>query len=234
MNKFWFFGDSTTNHFGLTKGYEWYDKYTGKKQYFTKILSNKYNLQCKNMGIDGASNHIILNCIIRNLKNIKKGDRVLMQTTGPFRFEIYKNNKIQVGHANNLEKQKEDFTKEELKVLHEYSKYFLIDNERNMDMFTFSSYFGLYSYFASNGILPTILHHSIFYNHLQINFKMPNITDESNGEVDDFHIGYQAQSVLANIIDDELKSNNNIIIPYKNKNLRNSDLINEIIKKDLI
>jgi len=234
MNTFWFFGDSTTNHYGLTETHDWFALHKNKKEYFTTILSDKFNKKLKNLSIDGASNDVILHSIVRNLKNIKKGDMVFIQTTGSLRFNTFENGHFQTIHGQYLEMHKNELSKEKIKTLNEYVKHFMIDNEEAIDMYSFSFYFNLYSYFVSIGVVPIILHHSIFQEHIRHSFNLTTIEEESNGVVNDKHIGFESQRRLAKIISNEISNNNFILIPNSNhKNLRNKDYINKIIKKGL-
>ena len=97
--KLWVFGDSNSavesfttdnNEFNYQVQFE---KYTGKKLInFSELLANELNLELNNFGLHGADNYTILDFIGRNIDSInKEQDIVIINLTSPTRFRIATN-----------------------------------------------------------------------------------------------------------------------------------------------
>lgn len=71
------FGDSFTDFYPNRDTLNW-----------TKLLSNKLDIELINKGLVGCSNSFILKTIINELENIKKDDYVIIQISGPGRMDI--------------------------------------------------------------------------------------------------------------------------------------------------
>ena len=91
-NKLWIFGDSVSAGTGQDKNHEYYKKflepYNIEKKEHGVYLSEKLNLELKQLSIGGLSNDAILRKVIENLSNFKKGDRIIIGITDHFRFEM--------------------------------------------------------------------------------------------------------------------------------------------------
>ena len=87
MSNIWFAGDSITYGYGCRpgKGSEYY-KYTNgnHKRRWTDIVAEYLNLEQKNIATIAGSSPSIINSIIKNLKNFKKGDQLIVSTTSPY------------------------------------------------------------------------------------------------------------------------------------------------------
>jgi hypothetical protein len=92
MSTLWTFGDSQTYGHGCrpnSAGDEYYNQYKEDgDDIWPVLLANKLNLNCKNMGIAGASNDTIVDTIIDNFNKIKKGDVVIIGKTFYERFDV--------------------------------------------------------------------------------------------------------------------------------------------------
>jgi hypothetical protein len=93
-NKLWIFGDSFSTqweHMGALG-----DRYREYKGYPPKIFSNylatMLNMDVKGLGIGGADNFTIFDCIINNIDYIATGDIVIIGWSSPTRFRLEKNN----------------------------------------------------------------------------------------------------------------------------------------------
>lgn len=71
------FGDSFTDFYPNRDTLNW-----------TKLLSNKLDVELTNKGLVGCSNSFILKTIIDELENIKKDDYIIVQISGPGRMDI--------------------------------------------------------------------------------------------------------------------------------------------------
>tara|TARA_B100000900_G_scaffold326434_1_gene286425 strand:- start:916 stop:1602 length:687 start_codon:yes stop_codon:yes gene_type:complete len=99
MNTLWTFGDSFTYGWGLVE-HKWHTE--SAKQYFDEyvdsskdkpwpnLLSNKLNVKLENHADNGLSNYDIIDRIIEQSPNIKKGDYVVVckSFSGRMRFPI--------------------------------------------------------------------------------------------------------------------------------------------------
>ena len=85
MNNLWVFGCSFTVGQGIIPSNEQY--YQAKKRY-SKLLSKELNFTEKNLSECGASNFYIYRNVLKNLKDIKTNDIVIIQWTSPYRFEL--------------------------------------------------------------------------------------------------------------------------------------------------
>lgn len=86
MNKLWCFGDSFTYGHGCRPGYEYFDKGIHPAgTIWTTLIAKSLSLEEVNLGIPGNAMPNILNQIIYNLKNFKKGDHIILTNTLPIR-----------------------------------------------------------------------------------------------------------------------------------------------------
>ncbi len=105
MSKLWTFGDSFTFGHGcrpFLKGSNvinevYYTNYIDlSKPIWAEYLSQKLNLELLNLGLNGASNELILDKVFDNINNLKKEDLIIIQisTSGRYDFPFFKEKKL--------------------------------------------------------------------------------------------------------------------------------------------
>jgi hypothetical protein len=82
MSKLWIFGDNNSAVFGKTKErrFKYYKEYRGGvfPKSWSELLSNKLNLELKNMAVFGQSNYDIFDMFCKCVEQIKKNDIVII------------------------------------------------------------------------------------------------------------------------------------------------------------
>jgi hypothetical protein len=87
--RLWAFGDSFTQGYGCEYGFEYFHKYYKEgDRLWPDHLGALLGLEAINKGSSGASNDRILDIILNNYKDVKKGDTVIMSMTYPQRFDV--------------------------------------------------------------------------------------------------------------------------------------------------
>lgn len=96
MKTIWCFGDSNTAEYNLN--YQWTNEYINWKGYipnhWTKLLSNKLNLPYKNFGKNGSDNYSIFDSVVEYSDIIRDNDIIIINWTTPIRFRIAENDKF--------------------------------------------------------------------------------------------------------------------------------------------
>ena len=87
--RLWTFGDSFTYGYMCEPGSEYFDMFPPKK-IWPELLSDYMGFELKNISEPGLSNHEITKNLITNLKDIKKGDMVIVSDSSPFRLLSFK------------------------------------------------------------------------------------------------------------------------------------------------
>lgn len=93
-NTLWCFGDSFTIGNGCIDidGKHYYSEYPErrvKRGIFPERIADHFGLELVNKGFAGSSNTMILESIIDNMSNIKKGDRVIIGMSDSARLETF-------------------------------------------------------------------------------------------------------------------------------------------------
>ena len=89
MKTLWTFGDSNTAGHGCTPYFDYYKKYYKEgDKIWPEHLAHYLKLNLINMGINGGSNDVILDSIMKSFDKIKKGDSVIIGKTFSHRFDI--------------------------------------------------------------------------------------------------------------------------------------------------
>lgn len=99
MSKIWTLGDSFTAGFGCkyfqsiginkTHYEKIYEKYIDtNKKIWPEIVAEIKGFDLINLAKNGTSNETILDLFIKNIKDINKNDLVIIQTSGPSRFDF--------------------------------------------------------------------------------------------------------------------------------------------------
>lgn len=220
MRKVWIFGDSTSYGHGLRPGFEYFDNYeSNRKTRWSELVSKYFKGECVNFARGGASNEDIRFRITYNLSNIKSEDVVIIQTTYPTRFDVFTNDgeyktvHLAISEFNDF---KDRISKDQSKILKSYLNNFIIDNEiayENRDNIYFEA---LKKELDLRGITTILWSHDITSPGFLRLYNIPTISDETNGLIDDLHIGWKGQQVLSNIIISEFEKGNYTINPNIN------------------
>lgn len=97
MNKLWTFGDSFTAGHGCLlfetdkddPYYERYHEYVDvNKDIWPAIVAKHLNLELTNQGINGITNDLIFDLVLKNILNFKKNDTVIIQISTSLRFDL--------------------------------------------------------------------------------------------------------------------------------------------------
>jgi hypothetical protein len=90
FNNLWIFGDSYSDVNYETVPYrEWYNSFMGyETEHFSKIISEKLNLNIINLAVGGSDNDSIFEKIIDNIDNFKEGDLILVNWSTITRFRL--------------------------------------------------------------------------------------------------------------------------------------------------
>jgi hypothetical protein len=195
MAKLWTFGDSFTQ--GYTMASMWAENYVNWKGYtpkiFSEIISSELGIELVNKGVGGYDNYSIFESICVNVKNIKKDDIILIGWSDIVRFRLATiTNDWQyfcvspTYNFNRLENISEN-TLNEIFVNREYQVYTKeIENWMNIINFAFRD--------------NVVFYWSSFIRDMK-NCRFiddcENIHQETNGEVNDFHLSENGQKTLA-------------------------------------
>jgi hypothetical protein len=94
MKTLWTFGDSFTERY--TDKYNWSQDYIKWKGYTPKvygdIISDKLNIDLKNMAKVGSDNYTILERVCENVDKIKDDDLIIIGWSAPTRFRLVNQN----------------------------------------------------------------------------------------------------------------------------------------------
>jgi len=213
----WFFGDSTTFGHGLKKGFEYYDENPHlRKPLWTYLVSQHFRSDLINFASCGASNEDILFRLITQLSKIKKGDRVVIQSTYPSRINIftnddeYKSIHMAFGEDSELNNR---ITDEQLKSLKSYIKNFLIDNVDKLELRNIIYFESIKRELESRGVDVIVWNHEVMNDKIRNKMGWATISDESLGFYDDYHIGFESQYSFYEFIISEYNNGNKFINP---------------------
>jgi len=220
MRNVWIFGDSSSYGHGLKPGFDYYDNYQSRRgKLWSELLSEYFDGNCINFARGGASNEDIRFRVSYNLHKIKSEDVVIIQTTYPTRFDVFTNDgEFKTVHMaiSDFNDFKDRITKDQIKTLSKYVQNFVLDNEiayETRDNIYFES---LKRELEMRDVTVILWSHDITSPGFLRLYNIPTIFDETNGEVDDLHIGWRGQQVLSNILISEFEKGNRVINPNIN------------------
>ena len=103
MKTFWFYGDSYTGGFGVRPAYAYYHLYKGDlpKKSWPELVSEYFNAEDVNRGVDGSDNNNILDNILTDLPFFNENDMVFISLTFPVRFPLYNHSQGRITFASN-------------------------------------------------------------------------------------------------------------------------------------
>lgn len=213
----WFFGDSTTYGHGLRYGFEYYDENPKKrKPHWTKLLSKYFDATIINFASCGASNEDIKFRLITQLHHIKRGDVVVLQPTYPTRVNIFTNDgeykpiHMAFGEDSMLDGR---IDKEQMDALKKYTKSFLVDNTNKFETRDMVYFESLKRELELRGVIVITWSHEVMNEDIRKHMQWPNIAEETDGEYDDYHLGFDAQKPFAKFLIDEYEKGNTFILP---------------------
>lgn len=218
MRKVWFFGDSSTFCHGLRPGFEYYDNFPDHRdKLWTEYLCDYFKGEEINFGVCGASTDDIKFRLATNLYKIDNDDVVVIQSTHPTRMNVFDNHlNFKPVHfvVNNETINEDDFSWEQIRALHDYSKHFLIDHVDKYEIRDWVFFLALKKELESRGVRVIYWHHSLLYTEIKSYLGWKDIRTESKGKINDnYHLGWSAQKKFANFILRNYEAGNTEIIP---------------------
>lgn len=205
-NTCWFFGDSFTRGNGCHYKHEYYkSSYTKGCERWTTIVSNKLDMSEVNTAIGGESNVGILNSLISNLSNIKKGDWVVLGDTRPIRVSSFDDNGNRVNIINDPHF---DYTLGNSKYVFDYIYHEIVPKETMYLEFYQSMFVNLLNELKGRGI------NTYYWKHTDIWFptnKFNTITEDTNGVIENLHWSWKGHTQMAEFILKQLENTNSLI-----------------------
>jgi len=189
----WTFGDSNTAGHGCNPRDEYYEKYYKSGDNIWSVwLSEKLNVELKNLGKNGSSNDVIIDTIIEKWEEIKENDYIFIGMTHPHRFDVPIDNQFE-------------------SIYHDFAK----NKTLPLSMDEFETIINFQYYFADN-ILYKVRYRKRFdwikkqliskkckiviLWDVQIDLKnFETINDATNGEIVDYHLSFKSHKLLSNI-----------------------------------
>jgi hypothetical protein len=217
MSNIWFFGDSTTYGHGLRPGFDYWDyssEYRGQR--WTRLFADNFGGNPINHGVCGASNEDIKLRIVSQMHKIQKGDMVVLQPTYPTRINIFTNDgeykpiHVAFGEDSFLEGRISD---EQMSALKDFTRYFLVDNTERFEQRDILHFIGLKKELESKGVDVLLWHHEVMNEMILKHMGWKTIKEESNGDIDDLHLGWDAQKKFSDFLIKEYKKGNTFICP---------------------
>lgn len=206
-NTCWFFGDSFTRGDNCHIGDEYYEySYTEGCKRWSEIVSERLDMVEVNTAYGGESNMGILSILIDNLKNIKKGDCVILGDTRPVRVSSFNEN----GHRINLINDPHyKYTKGSSKYILDYIYHEIIPNENSYLEYYRNMFTGILDEVSNRGV--TTLH----WKHTDIWYpdhsKYDTIYKSTNGAISDLHWSWSGHKKMADTISSILVKSNTLI-----------------------
>lgn len=205
MATLWLFGDSNTalyTHDTIERSEYMigYSKYLGYlPKHFSLMLGESLNMEVANRGVGGVDNSFILETIIKELDNFKKGDIILIGWTDPLRFRIADKQGFLFILPNNIPKI-EDISEECLMSLNlnRTNDLFVIEtlNWTKLLKFALKDFDVIpWSFISVLKDREDILNVVKIAAHYDFGYLSP-IKNETNGIVDDGHLGEKGNLTL--------------------------------------
>lgn len=231
-SKVWFFGDSVTFCHGLRPTFKFYENYPnirGKR--WTSIVTEYLDgIEC-NFSWPGLPNEGVLHRVVNKLYEIKEGDTVFIQSVYPMRFVAFNRDKeletFRPAHLWDHFENDGKLSSNEEKVLREYAKEFIVPYQDEWETRYYEYYKGIQRELEARDVNCIILSHRLF-RWDALTDRMPKdkrtISDESNGEIEDFHMGWEGNEVFGHFIIEQLQAGNKFIYPRSYINYDGTDL----------
>ncbi len=221
-NKLWIFGDSVSSGVGQDNNHEYYKRflepYNIEKKEYGVYLSEKLDLELKQLSIGGLSNDAILRKVIENLSKFKKGDRVIIGITDHFRFEMLLPHHQKSEYKSFLVHEfYEDVDNPNLmnnlhpntdinNAIRNYTRYIHLESITYTNVSISKQLKSIMKHLNSIGIDTFIWNYhegSLIGTYIDCS-KIEDIFTSTNNEVDDHHPSYKGHEQLADIIFNKL------------------------------
>ena len=194
MNTLWTFGDSNTAGHGCHPNDEYYEKYykSGDK-IWPLWLSDKLNVELKNLGKNGSSNDTIIDTIIDKWEDISKDDYVFIGMTHPHRFDVPINNKFKsIVHDFSKKIDESKLTNDEFETIINFQYYFadnILYKNRQIKRF---------EWIKKLLIQKKCKLVSVWNVQTDLN-DFETIEDSTNGKIVDSHLSFKSHKLLSEI-----------------------------------
>ena len=194
MNVLWTFGDSNTAGHGCHPNDEYYESYyTSGDKIWPLWLSDKLNVELKNLGKNGSSNDTIIDTIIDKWEDISKDDYVFIGMTHPHRFDVPINNKFKsIVHDFSKKIDESKLTNDEFETIINFQYYFA-DNilYKNRQIKRFECIKKLLIQKKCKLV-------SVWNVQTDLN-DFETIEDSTNGKIVDSHLSFKSHKLLSEI-----------------------------------
>jgi hypothetical protein len=190
----WTFGDSNTAGHGCHSGDEYYEKYYKSGDGIWPVwLSDKLNVELKNLGKNGSSNDTIIDTIIGKWEKINSGDYVFIGMTHPHRFDVPINNHFEsIVHDFSKSKTENGLMNDEFETIINFQYYFadnILYKNRQIKRFEW-----IKKLLIQRGCKKVIL-----WN-VQTDLKgLETIKDATEGQLVDYHLSFKSHKSLSEI-----------------------------------
>lgn len=190
----WTFGDSNTAGHGCNPRDEYYEKYykSGDK-IWPLWLSDKLNVELKNLGKNASSNDTIIDTIIDKWEDISKDDYVFIGMTHPHRFDVPINNKFKsIVHDFSKKIDESKLTNDEFETIINFQYYFadnILYKNRQIKRF---------EWIKKLLIQKKCKLVSVWNVQTDLN-DFETIEDSTNGKIVDSHLSFKSHKLLSEI-----------------------------------
>ena len=190
----WTFGDSNTAGHGCHPNDEYYESYYKSGDGVWPVwLSDKLNVELKNLGKNGSSNDTIIDTIIDTWKEISKDDYVFIGMTHAHRFDVPINNHFEsIVHDFSKSKTENGLTNDEFETIINFQYYFadnILYKNRQIKRFEW-----IKKLLIQKGCEKVIL-----WN-VQTDLKgLETIKDATEGQIVGYHLSFKSHKSLSEI-----------------------------------
>ena len=188
----WTFGDSNTAGHGCNPRDEYYEKYYKSGDNIWSVwLSEKLNVELKNLGKNGSSNDVIIDTIIEKWEEINKGDYVFIGMTHSHRFDVPINNQFE-SIVHDFSKNKNNINEEKFETIVNFQYLFavyILYKNRQIKRFEW----------IKKLLIQRECKKVILWN-VQTDLKgLETIKDATEGEIVDYHLSFKSHKLLSEI-----------------------------------
>lgn len=222
MNTLWTFGDSFTFGWGM-KHHKWHNNKgknylnnwvtPNKHKPWPDILSEKLNMNLRNCGVNGYSNYDIINTIIEETSNIKKGDIVVIAKSysGRRRFPVDGEWRLFTSGAmlqtleDKMNSHQIDLVgMDKFKTIIDYEYYFAHDPLYKEQQDTIFNYL-VETLWKINNIGNAVI---TSIDEMRPNDGVETILRHTNGKIKDYHPSVNGHRTIANRIYSQITNDN--------------------------
>lgn len=198
----WFFGCSFTWGQGCRPGDLYYSStLSPHNKRWNEIVCEYLKLNEKNFGKNGASNPYIINTILENIKNIKKGDYVFIGKTIPMRTMVtHMKKKKVVTFTDIIDADKVTFNQKQKETLVNYIYDFIIPFEKEWEAYYNTQYLNLSGIIKDKGAKVFIWNHTVWSDY-------ETIREATIDKIDDGHWTWESHKLFSKWVLENLNSN---------------------------